>query len=498
MRLPGLFLIAASICFFMGCSTIPAIPNAQPPLAEAPWDTDPPKTCIALSGGGIRSGAVSLGALQALHEVGLLSEADIIVSVSGGGYPVYGILANAERYPDVTLDDLLSDDGRYIQGVEKNSDFVSTADGLFNGLLASLRVLSFSLLNPFWSPDLVQDSGGTFTYAMSIHKTFVGFDAPTSGRMPLAEMHRMSERVNFPYVIFQASGSAGKTPPSVDHKYSPSDDVFELSSSWIGSRRTGYWRSYVPDLSALDSVVASAAAIDAPKISNDAIVIPNWARRLGFGLGVSFRLADGTAVFVSDGGFAENQAVMPLLERKCASIIALDAAHDPFASMKAWDLVIEAAKGRNWSVVEPTPVVEHDQLGMAEDAWNLPSHLYKMSVMIDGSHVSDVSILKLGIVPHDHVKYPKVVEDFWNRQLMEWDGTPRCNDKRRLKTRCTFPQQATVTQSFSREELRAYRCLGHFMVSEFVSKPRGLTPNLLLATLCRDGSTGGVSSSSMP
>lgn len=70
---------------------VPEATNWPPP------DYEPPNFGICLSGGGIRSAPFSLGALSALEEtpvtdprpggsVGLLGQADIISSVSGGGY----------------------------------------------------------------------------------------------------------------------------------------------------------------------------------------------------------------------------------------------------------------------------------------------------------------------------------------------------------------------------------------------------------------------------
>jgi hypothetical protein len=46
---------------------------------------------ICVSGGGIRSASVALGALQALREKGVLGQADYLVSVSGGGYTAGGM-----------------------------------------------------------------------------------------------------------------------------------------------------------------------------------------------------------------------------------------------------------------------------------------------------------------------------------------------------------------------------------------------------------------------
>jgi hypothetical protein len=46
---------------------------------------------VCVSGGGIRSASVALGALQALREKGVLGGADYLVSVSGGGYTAGGL-----------------------------------------------------------------------------------------------------------------------------------------------------------------------------------------------------------------------------------------------------------------------------------------------------------------------------------------------------------------------------------------------------------------------
>ena len=46
----------------------------------------PPQICVALSGGGIRSGAFSIGVLKGLEEKKYLEKTDILSSVSGGGF----------------------------------------------------------------------------------------------------------------------------------------------------------------------------------------------------------------------------------------------------------------------------------------------------------------------------------------------------------------------------------------------------------------------------
>jgi len=63
-------------------------------------------TGVCVSGGGIRSATVALGALHALREEGVLDKAEYLVSVSGGGYTVGGLqlamTTAAKRIPSVT------------------------------------------------------------------------------------------------------------------------------------------------------------------------------------------------------------------------------------------------------------------------------------------------------------------------------------------------------------------------------------------------------------
>ena len=60
-------------------------PAAQTPPAAAPPPTDN-LVGLAMSGGGIRSATFGLGALQALHKLGLLPIFDYVSTVSGGGF----------------------------------------------------------------------------------------------------------------------------------------------------------------------------------------------------------------------------------------------------------------------------------------------------------------------------------------------------------------------------------------------------------------------------
>jgi len=453
-----------------GCSTVPTLPNAKPAVADAIWDGEQPALCLALSGGGIRSGAVSLGVLQGLHEQGLLQETDLVSTVSGGGYPVYGLIATAVKAPNSTLDSLLADGSKFITTSE-DLPFISADDGVLAAFLGgagvSVSVIS-TILGP--TPDIVERATLSYLYALDIHETFVGYMAPNGDGISLAQSKSVGQGLAFPYWIIQTSASTGLRPPLNAHRYE-FGDVFELSPDWIGSDTFGYMRSYISDLTLMDSVVASAAAIDAPRTNNDDFAVPDWAKRIGFGLGVGVSLQDGKQVFLSDGGFIENQAVIPLLRRSCKNILALDASHDPDAKMRGWSNVAKYMHANGWQVSVPHFVKGTSPADKPKDAWHLPSHLYALSGSKPDQTRVDILVMKLGIDQSEVGLYPAAVQDFWREQLGNGIKEPGCNGLKRLKNRCTFPQQATVTQLFKPAEFRAYRCLGYHLVKDVVSRP---------------------------
>ncbi|MGH9139152.1 MAG: hypothetical protein ACRD0G_19250 [Acidimicrobiales bacterium] len=64
---------------------------------DPPPDGDPPRVGVCCSGGGVRSAAFSLGALQVLRERGVLERASYLTAVSGGAYLASGWAVAAHR-----------------------------------------------------------------------------------------------------------------------------------------------------------------------------------------------------------------------------------------------------------------------------------------------------------------------------------------------------------------------------------------------------------------
>ena len=113
---------------------------------------------LALSGGGIRSAAFSLGVLQALYSCGLIRKIDYLSTVSGGGYIgtslTAGMTANEGHFPFASY--LSEDETPSLQHVRDYSNYLfpnGAQDVLSNlavyvrGLIAnSMLVLPFLLL----------------------------------------------------------------------------------------------------------------------------------------------------------------------------------------------------------------------------------------------------------------------------------------------------------------------------------------------------------------
>jgi hypothetical protein len=151
-----------------------------------------PTLGLALSGGGNRSAAFSIGVMCALHEKGLLGRVDVISAVSGGSYalswfllqPYYAALAS-DIDPAALQDEMFDFEGRFQRYLELNAKgghigkfdmtFVTaislTWDILFFNLL---RPLSSTLVRFGWpgAADLLNETSSREDYREGIQKTY--------------------------------------------------------------------------------------------------------------------------------------------------------------------------------------------------------------------------------------------------------------------------------------------------------------------------------------
>ena len=64
-------------------------------------------------------------------------------------------------------------------------------------------------------------------------------------------------------------------------------------------------------------------------------------------------------LYLADGGFIENTAVLPLLRRKCSEIIAIDARMDPYMLNVEFDLLRTVIEKMGGTITLPESIVTY-------------------------------------------------------------------------------------------------------------------------------------------
>lgn len=425
------FPFVVSCLLIAGCVTDTTNRIQAPPSVSA--DVDNPEICLALSGGGLRAGTVALGVLQELHLANYLQDVDIVASVSGGGYPVYGLLMRMERDGE-TLSDLLRPNSEYLENV-RTTPFLDYSDMRTKTVVTGVAAPLHFVFKPLTSiSEVGLENTASALYAKNIHDTFYRprWAIITPFFLRDVSSARLA-RQGFPYPIFVAAVNAGQTPPRENHQYDIRD-LFELSPNWVGSESTGYFTPAPALLNIWHAMIASAAAIDSPCTTNDVSVsgqqqspkprigdiqgesaacqkgkkgMPDALKALGIGAGLSVRL-DGEPFFLSDGGFIENLAVMPLLHRGCKTVISVDASSDADFDFVNLEMLRGYVEHMGGHVALPPGL-----LGMTapKRGWYTHSRPYKMSIDLF-DRVTTLHLLKLSLDGKQLDEYPEAVHDY--------------------------------------------------------------------------------------
>jgi len=250
---------------------------------------------LALSGGGLRSAAFSIGAMKALYDLKLLDDIDVISSVSGGGYASFWLYSRYDEKSDARFGAAAFDDSVFpaqVCTLANRSRFFP-----FRQMLAAV----------------VSPRGVAFrSYRRSIQRSFGSDDTrdrPLDALLP----HISDARV--PYFILNTSLKS--LPKREGKKPSEIDKSFEIAPTYRGNRSLGYadWpKDDIGIASWADAVAMSGAAVRF-KLSRK---IPNHSAVL------KTRQLD-----LADGGLSENLAALPLILRGVKNIVIVDAENDP-------------------------------------------------------------------------------------------------------------------------------------------------------------------------
>jgi hypothetical protein len=443
-----------------------------------------PELCLALSGGGIRSAAFSMGVLQALHNTGLLDRVDVVSGVSGGSYTLAWFLLQQVYHSRVTqlggprvLDQLFDPTGKAQQhlatnarqfGAESSFGYVAgAAEVLYQDLLGFnvLRAISWTNGEHGWN----SGSSARRVYRDSLQTTFQLAVSPSNGepmnRRRVSELQRdwedltnqivsIVEPVTFrelatfakgadlPFFVFNATVDAAPLP---DNVLWPA--VFELNGWGLGSDSYGYasWTD-VDQVSPRYTEVRLANV--APAMSGAAISAfaetRSWFRAalvlanadLGY-LIPRFKSGDRGSMFVSDGGHSENLGLYALVRRNCERIVVVDAEYEPTEpySFVAYHKVKRALLNEARQVV--------DVAGIDRSAFDPANPVMRGTIASPTASTSA------------ELFYMKLAMDKRNLDKMDYPAT--------VKNRAVgiaFPQDPTTDQDFDELRYNAYRDLG--------------------------------------
>lgn len=331
---------------------------------DADWPAGLPRRCIALSGGGMRSAAFSMGALDALHASGWLADVDVMSSSSGGSYANYWLtmaLATG-RSPNEIFTGPASP---ALPGVRRNAHALAQPWWVLAPasaaaewvLLATTLQVPRSLdraVSRGIQQDLFKPYTGTALYAGVLNRMFA--PSPAMASMTMTQLRAVLAATDAPVPVINATARIGAFEAcSKDSREGRLDvrsvdletSVFEFTPWRVGSGGIGY--AEPPDkLRFAYAVATSAAAADDPNTERCPFMGAAELRLGMFNAGyraVSDQVQSehddpeaGPRVHVTlvDAAFSDNLAVFPLVRRLCREILVIDAEHDPILDFESY------------------------------------------------------------------------------------------------------------------------------------------------------------------
>jgi hypothetical protein len=279
---------------------------------------------VALSGGGLRSAAFSIGTMKALYDLGLLDDVDVISSVSGGGYASYWLYS---RYDG-------RDATRFGAGAFEEKAFPRNVCTL-------ARKSKFFPLNRMIAAVFSPRDKAFRKYRDAIEWSF-GFEdgrtraekseAGDAAMRTLQSLDSQIARGAAPYFILNTTIDDDRTRTrSIVNQI---EKTFEIGPTYRGSSLLSFanWPSGDSSIKTwCDGVAMSAAALRF-KLSRR---IPNYSPELL-----------GTRIDLADGGFSENLAALPLIERRIKNIVIVDAENDPGYTFESYSKLKTYLKSR--------------------------------------------------------------------------------------------------------------------------------------------------------
>lgn len=380
------------------------VPNNQPMVDEWAYrdarraKSGPPEVCLALSGGGIRSAAFSIGVLKGLQESAQLKTVDAVSAVSGGSYATAWYFAQhyhrRAEYESAKIAGgpiavgALRDriDAELFAGAP--SPYQERFEGRFGlftkfeyGLWGTVSLFPGTLANLFangvfgWHANTTP---GRHEYERRLRNLFVADGRTTDdtgGDINLAALGEFSRDV-LPFFVINATAFIDDER---HHHGAPMENsIYEFNALQYGNGAFGRYR-YLKDDEATESAAKPIGLARAASVSGAALdgssFVAGAAQRVfwsALNLDLGFYLdnprirsekqfaahllpfpfyffgkhydhdAESTDIYVTDGGHSDNLGLFSLVRRRCGSIVVVDAEWDPGYEFDAYRTVKKA------------------------------------------------------------------------------------------------------------------------------------------------------------
>jgi predicted acylesterase/phospholipase RssA len=457
----------------------------------------PPALCLAMSGGGTRSAAFQLGALQGLSELGLLDQVDVASAVSGGSYTLAWLVARTDSRETLRSE-------RALHKLDRRASWLTSK---IEGVAGGVSTIGTWLL-PLFSRSLLQTSipdatYAHFHYAQELAHAYYLEDRPLSSLVsPLR-----------PFPIFVATARAGEegtcaagAPPEIPFRGAAANvqrSVFELTPFGGGSEQLGFSRRLAGDMAMTMAIATSGAALDDP-YRGYCRLLRDFGLTLGIRLGVWHPDLAGASpapagqlpepLNLSDGGFADNLGIYPLVRRGCQRILVIDATWDPhltFDEYQRFDAALGSQRGASLESslmdvarahgerCEKTPdgkvpdpdCLSHFVYAKRADgqsgscaARTADNAVFTGILHLPGGKTAPFQYVKLAVDEKRLDQYPRPVQDAIRRDA---DKARNRDARERL-----FPHIPTTNQKLNPSDFQGLRLLGCYLVEKSFAAER--------------------------
>jgi Patatin-like phospholipase len=272
---------------------------------------------LALSGGGVRAAAFSIGAMKALFDKEIMRDIDVISSVSGGSYASYWLFTNYEK--------------------NKTQEFGHAAfnNDLFIQNVCELQKVGRS--NPVHNKDylrmIIKQVRGKRAEAFDDYKKAIELsfgNVPWGGVPTEKPLDFLTDKIaDAPYFIINTTVRlSDKDKKRTEKLKYESSRVFEISPHFRGNPFIGFsdWTQGDKDNPSLSKSIAMSGAqefFDTIGIRGD---IKNFNEEV----------VAGEKLYLKDGGFSENLGALALIRRGIKNVIIIDAEADPAYKFDAY------------------------------------------------------------------------------------------------------------------------------------------------------------------